>query len=273
MALDFNKLNRVAHLATSGYGGSDSAFTLNASPATGGFTTIDSSFDGETLDYFALYSNANEFEIGKGTYTHSGVTLARSDANVSQSTNSNNRVAFSGAPIVVIDWTGRLFALLDTLLNITGDGTALGVITALDLDGRYYTETEVDTLLSNQLSSIYPVGSIVFRTSSTNPNGTLPGTWTLLSEGQFLASAGSSSGDYDLGDTGGAETVALTEGQNGPHYHTVYGDNSGGAAGTTYGIGRSSSGNHNITSASSGDGDPHENRPPFLAVNMWERTA
>jgi hypothetical protein len=51
------------------------------------------------------------------------------------------------------------------------------------------------------LGSVYPVGSIYFCTAATDPNGVLPGTWTLLTEGQFLVSAGGT-GDYVRGATG-----------------------------------------------------------------------
>ena len=134
-----------------------------------------------------------------------------------------------------------------------------------------------DNQLSTALDALYPIGSVYFCTVATDPNGVLPGTWTLLTAGRFLVSAGGT-GDYALGATGGAATVVLTEAQMPAHVHApVDGDSfvtnkTPASWQQTVGAGNLQLVNNNAT-ASAGGNQPHENRPPYLAVNMWYRTA
>lgn len=92
--------------------------------------------------------------------------------------------------------------------------------------------------------------------------------------------------DVNLGESGGAATVALTGPQNGPHTHTgttaSNGDHthSGGATVTATGSGGSGPGNivnvgntgtagahtHTFTTDSNGSGDAHNNLQPYIAV-------
>ena len=70
----------------------------------------------------------------------------------------------------------------------------------------------------------------------------------------------------EAGDTGGAETVALTAAQNGPHDHSItkgrkFGSDQGGSAGWGNDLGNA--GNQTFTTTSSGTGEAHENMPPF----------
>ena len=132
-----------------------------------------------------------------------------------------------------------------------------------------YTQGEVDDLIDK----LYPIGSIYFCVAATDPNSVLPGTWTLLTEGKFLVSAGGS-GDYVLGSTGGLQKVTLTEANMPSHAHSYSDAQVVGAGtkiiggGTTFGVVDT-----NRQTVESGGDVPHENRPPFYAVNMWYRTA
>ena len=124
--------------------------------------------------------------------------------------------------------------------------------------------------VDDQINKLYPIGSIYFCTAATDPNSALPGTWMLLTEGQFLVSAGGT-GDYALGATGGEEEVTLTEAQMPKHNHDMYyalNRATGNLAGP---MGAGDSKSEWILDA--GGDEPHENRPPYLAVNMWQRTA
>ena len=58
--------------------------------AVTGFESFSTVGDGNTTYYCC--TNGTDFEIGIGTYTASGTTLSRTDANVFQSSNSDNRV-------------------------------------------------------------------------------------------------------------------------------------------------------------------------------------
>ena len=138
-----------------------------------------------------------------------------------------------------------------------------------------------------------PAGVICMWSGSS---AEIPAGWVLCDglnntpdlRGRFVVGAG---GAYDVGDTGGADSVALTTAQMpshshggnvsieeaGEHTHTVsmsisYDTGSGGATG----LGRGGSSNtssdgshtHNATLSisSAGSGNAHENRPPYYAL-------
>lgn len=65
-----------------------SATTLTLGSAEAGYQAVPSSLNGETIRY--VIEEGNTWEIGTGTYTHSGTTLTRS---VTSSSNSNNAIA------------------------------------------------------------------------------------------------------------------------------------------------------------------------------------
>lgn len=131
----------------------------------------------------------------------------------------------------------------------------------------------------------HPVGSVYITISSSfNPANHWGGTWSKIAEGQCLIQAG---GDYTLGSTGGEAAHYLTRNEIPPHWH---------AAGNVYefklantGIARSAIDKYSeqflwidksSTSASTilntnptGGGESHNNMQPYLAVNIWKRTA
>lgn len=124
----------------------------------------------------------------------------------------------------------------------------------------------------------------------------IPTGWTLCDKsngspdlrGRFVAGYDPNDADYNdtTGKTGGAKTVSLTGNQNGPHIHNIVDpghthpaslgrDSKGGTAGVDvlstqnvkgvfpFNTGSASTG---ITIVSSGNGEPHENRPPYYAL-------
>lgn len=128
---------------------------------------------------------------------------------------------------------------------------------------------------SEFLDKVYPVGSIYMSVNSTDPGTLFGGTWAKI-EGQFLLG---SSTTYPLGSTGGEATHTLTTAEMPSHSHVVT------RATTSYASGQQSSWralswsgtNHDysdvVNSESSGSGDAHNNLPPYLSVNIWQRTA
>ena len=127
------------------------------------------------------------------------------------------------------------------------------------------------------LDIIYPVGSIYFSVSSTSPSSIIGGTWTAIPAGTFLCGAGSG---YSALSTGGQAAVTLTIAEMPEHNHTY----DGLARYTITGNGMAAVG-YNIQNyddivshgfyknSSVGGGDSHENRPPYIAVYIWRRTA
>lgn len=148
---------------------------------------------------------------------------------------------------------------------------------------------------------VYPVGSIYITESELNPNAILPGgessTWEKL-EDRVLIGAGAT---YSLGSQGGEATHTLTVNELPSHNHTTsssgnhnhgtgWGENSG-TANAPHGLYSSgnnkvgcadtdwdnnewattTNGAHTHTVGYSGGGQPHNNLPPYRAVNMWKR--
>lgn len=120
------------------------------------------------------------------------------------------------------------------------------------------------------VAMIYPVGSIYMSISATSPASLFGGTWESIG-GRFLLGADAT---YAAGSTGGEATHKLTVSEMPSHYHdittrTVAGDYQGHLATT----GNTTSTIGNARTEKSGDSQPHNNMPPYLAVYMWKRTA
>lgn len=124
--------------------------------------------------------------------------------------------------------------------------------------------------------AVWPVGSIYITTdASFDPNVSFGGTWELL-KNRFLVGAGE---DYDLGDTGGEAAHALTVYEMPDHHHSIALSASGSTEYEPYSaIVSSSTGSKvsyhtNSLTHRTGTNQPHNNLPPYQAVNMWHRTA
>lgn len=142
--------------------------------------------------------------------------------------------------------------------------------------------------LGNILDLIYPVGSIVqYTDASIDPGTLLGGTWTRI-QGKFLFAADSG---HAIGTTGGSETVTLMTANLPAHRHLVMNDKAANAVPTgsntmarydrSFGVregeyyqlnANKNEANWGRTSAT-GNGTPHDNMPPYVAVYIWKRTA
>lgn len=140
---------------------------------------------------------------------------------------------------------------------------------------------------AERMLEIYPVGRIYISVNETSPASLFGGTWEQIKD-CFLLGAG---GSYELGSTGGEATHKLTEdelpalrgtinvhgGENGSNYWNPVGVFAGSQTVDKY-IKVSGS---TLTSASSitgldfsaGNDMPHNNMPPWKAVNIWKRVA
>lgn len=145
----------------------------------------------------------------------------------------------------------------------------------------------------NFLNAIYPVGSIYMTLDCRHPDSLFPGTtWERL-ELRFLIGSGDG---YDTGATGGEAWHTLTQDEMPAHGHAC-GD--GGSHKHTYNYALASVGNEGISTTDSGyrpvthnvpvetatsengshshniqwagGSQPHNNMPPWLAVNMYRR--
>lgn len=133
-------------------------------------------------------------------------------------------------------------------------------------------ETTFDTMFTQKMLSIYPVGAIYMSASSTSPASLFGGTWEQI-QNRFLLAAGSS---YTAGKTGGASKVTLTKEQMPKHTHKVKytGGNANGIYGGQPGTSVSADFDYNdLIIDYEGGGKAHNNMPPYLVVYIWKRTA
>ena len=124
---------------------------------------------------------------------------------------------------------------------------------------------------------VFPVGFIYQSTSSTSPASLYGGSWERI-QGRFLLGTSSS---YSVSSTGGEEKHQLSEAESCHHAHELYIDDEEAVdhsspntvlKSPTYGWS-----NHyrEVGQAISfkGSDQPHNNMPPYYAVNIWRRTA
>lgn len=133
---------------------------------------------------------------------------------------------------------------------------------------------------TNVLLKVYPVGSIYISVNNTNPGTLFGGTWEQIKD-TFLLSAGNT---YEAGSTGGEATVALQVNNLPSHNHTeklpstwhfkyASGGTNGYASDCTTGAYAGGVYDSSHTTGSTGNGQAHNNMPPYLVVYMWKRTA
>lgn len=131
------------------------------------------------------------------------------------------------------------------------------------------------------MDSVYPVGRVIMTFEAEDPNVLYSWqTWEHTANGRFLLGADSS---YAVGSTGGEATHKLMVEEMPSHIHRLAlrgGSNSDGgnaafADGKVWGqIQGGAWSNYSANKIESTGGDqPHNNMPPYLAVNMWKRTA
>ena len=122
------------------------------------------------------------------------------------------------------------------------------------------------------LDAIWPVGSVYISVADTSPEALFGGTWQRI-EDRFLLAAGDS---YPLGSTGGEAQHALTAAELPQHTHgydyTGQSDVTGVTAIRVY-DGDSRLNEYKGKATSNCGGQAHNNMPPYMAVNIWKRTA
>ena len=134
--------------------------------------------------------------------------------------------------------------------SYAGDGSALTGIEAF--------VTGMIILWSGAADAI-PAGFVLCDGNNSTPN---------LS-GRFVVGYSASNGDYDVDDTGGAESVSLTLSQIPSHTHSYVGHTypgSGPEQNQSGGPEDRTSFNVSKTTGSAGSGSSHENRPPYYAL-------
>ena len=130
--------------------------------------------------------------------------------------------------------------------------------------------------LSFEKADIFPIGSIYMSLTNTNPSKYFNGVWEQL-KGKFLVGVDTSDVDFNTsGKTGGEKKHTLTISEMPKHSHSVV--ISSGGSKTTSGFDYTYSSSTKVYSMDdddmvkpSGESQPHNNLPPYIAVFMWKR--
>ena len=138
--------------------------------------------------------------------------------------------------------------------------------------GATVTGTLTATAFSG--AGIIPAGGIIIWSGASNA---IPTGWLLCDgsnstpdlRGRFVVGHHPSNGDYDVGDTGGAESVTLTTAQIPSHNHSIQIrtgiDDNNFSFNQGFSSDRNDSGG-TFNSNNTGGGQSHENRPPYYAL-------
>ena len=111
---------------------------------------------------------------------------------------------------------------------------------------NFYTS---DSLVSDLLNRVYPVGSIYMSAVNVSPASFLGGTWQAIEQGRMLMAAGSS---WQAGTTGGAAYHALTVQEMPAHDHSAV---ETAAGGHTHGASTGSAGAHSHSGSTNSTGN------------------
>ena len=124
------------------------------------------------------------------------------------------------------------------------------------------------------LKMVYPVGSIYISISDTYPSELFGfGTWEQIKD-MFLLCAGDS---YSAGSIGGESEHILTIDEMPSHTHSYKrhafdrNDSDPATGEDVYGANNKTLDAHEGTTGDTGNGQAHNNMPPYLAVYAWKR--
>ena len=238
-----------------------------------GIATVGTSLyvQGKLFDGDGDFGTAGQLLSSDGTDTvwiDANTTSVANANNVGTNENSTNADQFvtfvensSGNNPIRVDAGIKYNPSTNTLkaTNFSGDGSLLTNITTGQLQGAGIFVTGMIILWSGAADAI-PTGFTLCNGQNNTPD----------LRGRFVVGFHDSNGDYDVDDTGGAETVTLSIAEMPNHKHDTTVDNSalfpatgqttinfGGAGGypaTTF------------TMSTTGGGGAHENRPPYYAL-------
>lgn len=161
--------------------------------------------------------------------------------------------------ITLQDWW--MSKTMESRVSISFPGTLVSALPA-----EWYRATP--PTLESILDTFYPVGYILLLYSHADPNTMYPGSTWVRIENAFLWATTSGG---TIGQTGGEREVTLTEAQLPAHSHgSVYSQHADeskryawySASGSAVAYGP----------VETGEGQAHNNMPPYIQISVWRRT-
>lgn len=151
---------------------------------------------------------------------------------------------------------------MSTLFRCLKDLEGNIVLPVTRAEGVYFQDnTTLDKL------SFYPIGSIYMSVGEESPSSLFGGTWEQIQD-KFLIGAGNL---YSLLSEGGEATHTLTIDEIPAHSHSYKEIDMDASEGNASGLIGSRVGERDSTTGEAGSGSPHNNLPPYIAVNIWKR--
>jgi microcystin-dependent protein len=265
-----------------GASGSDASISNNADNRviTGGTGTNLNAEANLTFDNSVLKINGT----GQGLLTIRTTDNA-SDRGIAFQNSGNSYVASINAENAGSNAADLVFHVDDTQnTNLSSVEERLRIKTtgALGLNGANYgTSGQVITSQGSgsapTWTTVFPSGGIIIWSGAANA---IPSGWVLCDgsnstpdlRGRFVVGYHNSNGDYDVGDTGGAETVTLSINEMPAHDHDtdldgykVFATGPNAMGFISYGGPGGYPGGY-VNMQNTGGGQAHENRPPYYAL-------
>lgn len=236
----------------------------------------------------------------QGPQGDTGATGAKGDTGATGATPRITVKAVTGEPGTDASVTqgGTAEAPIITLTIPRGDTGSMGTLTingkapdaagnvelaAADVGAASAAElSQLKSEIINYWETIYPVGAVYISIAAQSPAEIFGGTWEQLKD-RFLLATGDS---YAAGSTGGEAAHALTSSENAAHTHALAWSPTGEpitGGNDVFGINQpvvtklttsaEYGAYYHADPKVSGEGQPHNNMPPYLSVYMWKRVS
>lgn len=133
--------------------------------------------------------------------------------------------------------------------------------------------------IASFVDSFYPVGAVYISFDSTNPSNFFGDTWERI-RSRFLLAADEDK--YIVNRIGGEETHALNINEMPRHNHKLLWENtspvslssySATVSGYSTGCGSAQVNPDKFATGFVGEGNTHNNMPPYITVYMWKRVS
>lgn len=231
---------------------------------------------------FRVYPNFNSFYKWQSiSFEKSGsvnVSFKKTDGSlINASVNDNGVISDSSALKVLQE--------IDVVLSLSGATVSNVLINFVNnQNNRTRTGAVLEaSQIHNLIDVVYPVGSIYMSVNTVNPSTLFGfGVWEKI-EDKFLLGSGT---NYANGSTGGSADAVIVSHSHQPNADGEYIVTSGDPKANNTRVAYSASGNrwvdgqtsesnfhHRTGTNTVGEDGTGKNMPPYIAVNIWKRTA
>lgn len=242
--------------------------------ASTAFTLMNWGANGTSFALGKVAEKSNSFEIGLRAYDQYGMHLSNgmslyggADNHIDPNTSMEHLILTNRNVPTANLWYVETIFYNAKLVTSDRRQTAVPYQRGGPTYSRYYTAGAWTAWESDALAA-WPVGSIYIAYNHTNPGTLFGGTWTRIQNAFLWATPAAGT----IGVTGGEQTVALTVDQLPSHSHgSVYSQHADGTKNAAWYTTAGSSIAYGAVAT--GEGEAHNNMPPYIQVSVWRRTA